>query len=257
MKENNKKKNSFVLVLGILILCIITTCVVGTTLAKYTTSDRTKDEARIAKWGVSISMEGDPLFKNEYSTTGGVLVVKSTSSDKNVVAPGTSSGTNGSAIFTITGTPEVATRVKIDLSDVQDVYLKSGTYTLNGKQFNLATTYNPVKFTLKQLFSNKEVVLVEGTLSQIKKFLDDEYNNLGIDGNKDNLYNGREYSPNTTLDATFELSWEWAFEGENTNDKADTYLGNLMANVNPDNLDLTSYSVNVGYSLEVNVTQIN
>lgn len=260
-----KKSKTLKLATGLLILCLITTCVIGTTLAKYTTGGTTQDTARVAKWGVSVNMEADSLFNNEYSKTdtaySGSLSVQSSSTGTNVVAPGTSSEqANGSAVFSISGTPEVAARIKIDMSNVQDVVLKAGTYkdpTAASGTFTLANDYCPVVFTLKQTFPGTDrtaVTLVTGTLSTVKTYLDN-YNKLGADGLVDSNTDGREYEPNTNLDATFELSWAWAFEGGN--DKADTYLGNLMAGQNPESIPTTSYCLNVAYTLTVTVTQID
>lgn len=260
-----KKSKTLKLATGLLILCLITTCVIGTTLAKYTTGGNASDTARVAKWGVSVNMNADPLFKNEYSKTdnaySGSLSVKSSSTGTNIVAPGTNSEqVNGSAIFSISGTPEVATRITLNMSDVQDVVLKAGTYkdpTAANGTFTLASDYCPVVFTLKQTFpgTNKSAVtLVTGTLTAVKGYLDN-YNKLGADGQPDNNTDGREYAPNTDLSSTFELSWDWAFEGGN--DKADTYLGNLMAGQNPDSLATSSYCLNVAYTLTVTVTQVD
>lgn len=254
MKKHEKNK-SFALVLGLFVLCLITTCVIGSTLAKYTTGGSANDEARIAKWGVSLSVEADPLFENQYYTSSNKLVVDSST---NVVAPGTSSSkANGSAVFAISGTPEVATRIKIDMNNIQDVYLKAGTYadpTRTRGTFTLDEDYYPVVFILKQKNTNRgDVVLVSGTLSDIKIFLDAHYNNLGVDGTSDGLMDGHDYAPNTKLDATFELSWSWDFA---VNDEADTYLGNLISGLNPDSLGSDKYNTTVKYELSITVEQV-
>lgn len=256
-----KKNKTLRFAACLLLLCLITTCVIGTTLAKYTTAGNASDEARVAKWGVTISMEADPLFKNEYaktdtSTTYTGLAVKS-EGDAKVVAPGTdSTQAYGSAIFSITGTPEVATRIKIELTNVQDVVLKAGTYkdpttALATDEFTLDSDYYPVVFTLVQTkdengtcYKNK----IEGTLAQIQAALN-AYNG-GTDGN------GKEYAPNTNLESEYTLSWAWNFDGGN--DKADTYLGNLMAGLNPNSLtEDTDYCLKVAYTLNITVTQID
>lgn len=241
MSKKQEKNKSFVIVLGIFVLCLITTCVVGTTLAKYATSGSTNDEARIAKWGVTVSAEADPLFENQYSTSYNKLVVESNS---NVVAPGTSStDANGAAVFVIKGTPEVASKIKIDMERVEDVFLKAGIYTdptKSNSKFTLDSDYYPVVFILREKNTEGNKVLAEGKLSDIKKFLDTEYNDL-------------KYDPNTSLDFTFELAWVWNFE---QNDKADTYLGNLIAGVNPDNLSSDVFSTTVKYELTVTIEQV-
>lgn len=244
-----KKTKTLRLAGGLLVLCLITLCVIGTTFAKYTTGGTAEDSARVAKWGVKIEMSGSDVFKNEYSKTdtvySGTLSVES-SSDENVVAPGTNSNQAGKAIFKITGTPEVASRISIQIENVKDVKLVSGTYkdpTQASGTFTLDSDYTPVKFTLKQTLPTESAqVLKVGTLAEIKTYLNE-------------TYNSKEYNANTTLDASYELSWEWSFEGGN--DKADTYLGNLMAGQNADSLDDTKYSLNVGYKISITITQID
>lgn len=250
-----KKHKTLKLASCLLILCLMTACVIGTTLAKYTTGGEAQDEARVAKWGVSVSVEADPLFESEYektdtATTYAGVAVKS-SSNELVIAPGTNSDeANGSAVFAISGTPEVATRITVTMSDVADVVLKAGAYTdpTNGKTFTLTSDYTPVVFTLTQTKAGANTMsktLATGTLAEIKAALD-AYNAGGT--------GGKEYAPNTNLGAEFKLSWEWAFNG---NDAADTYLGNLMAGSNPDSLTTDKYCLNVAYKLTVTVTQVD
>lgn len=215
--DNKSKKSKTIIVAAIvLMLCLITTCVVGTTLAKYTTQGTGNDSAQVAKWGVKIEIQGDKLFSNEYKNpTDSAVTVKSTS---DVVAPGTS----GSTIFSISGTPEVALNVKIDFAKTNDVYLG---------------TYHPVVFELKQIKNytgDIDVVLESGTLEEVETYLHEWSQN---------------YNPNTVLDATFELSWEWAFDGD---DAKDTLLGDLIAGTQT---TTESYSTSIGYTLTVTATQ--
>lgn len=248
MKENMKKNKSFIVALCMIALCLITTVVIGTTLAKYTTSGSASDEARIAKWGVSVSMEADPLFETEYKKGETTLTVKSSDANK-VVAPGTSSDeANGSAIFKITGTPEVRTHIEIEMTNVSDVYLKAGTYkdptTGGSTTFTLDpdSDYYPVVFTLvKKVDGTADETLASGNLSAIKTAFEDQ---------------SAYHDVNEKLDVTYELSWKWLYEGGN--DKADTYLGNLMAGENPNSLtENTDYSLKVKYELKITVTQVD
>lgn len=239
------KKNRFMKTAGcLLILCLLTTCVIGTTFAKYVTSGDAQDSARVAKWGVTLEMAADPeIFSNEYTgtTVGGSNVTVSSTS--RVVAPGTSQHT--AAIFTITGTPEVAVNVKIELTNIKDVCLKAGTYpdetTVKNDTFTLDADYYPVVFTLKQIEAAGtavDVTVATGTLATIKAKLE-EYNA------------NANYAPNTNLGAKFELTWTWAFGG---NDQADTYLGNRIAK---GETDPSKYNLEVGYTLKITVTQID
>lgn len=67
-----------------------------------------------------------------------------------------------------------------------------------------------------------------------------------------------DFDPNKEMGFNFELTWEWAFEG---NDKADTYLGNYIADVLVnDNVEQPTegeVSVNIAAALTATATQID
>lgn len=262
------KKNRFLKVASaMIILCLITTCAVSATFAKYTTAGSANDQARVAKWGVELTMDADPAFASEYTNTTNGLTVQSENGEK-VVAPGTSSSeVAGGLRFAITGTPEVKTNIDIAFTFTSDVYLKAGTY-YDGTQatketdgvksyetFDLGADYYPVVFTLKQMKdANGDIpvdqqVLETGNLAKIKAFLD------AYSTGDDSIY-----APNTDLGAEFELTWEWAID---KNDAADTLLGNLAAGTLPTYVDVTDtpapadYSLNINYSLTITVTQMD
>ena len=150
-----------------LALVMVTSCFVGSTFAKYVTRAEGQDNARVAKWGVLVSVEGN-AFATEYEATdtaytedGGTLAVKASNEDQ-VVAPGTSSEEVGDELVaSVKGTPEVAARYILEGKAVKDVVLPAGTYTdythlvkaANGTYgytdtFTLAKDYAPVKWNL-------------------------------------------------------------------------------------------------------------
>lgn len=98
----------------LLVLILITACFVGGTFAKYVTEGEGQDNARVAKWGVTVDVIGDG-FKTSYEKddiSSGIeedTVVSST--EAKVVAPGTG-GTFGGV--KISGTPEVAVEVNTE-----------------------------------------------------------------------------------------------------------------------------------------------
>ena len=132
-------------------LTLITSCFVGGTFAKYVTCASYEDTARVAKFGVLLSIEGEG-FATKYATDDttykGEYTVEAT--DK-VVAPGTPAGLktetsetevsqenyraeatdeNKALTFGISGTPEVAVRINIEFGeDFKDVVLPKGKYT--------------------------------------------------------------------------------------------------------------------------------
>lgn len=68
-----KKKNVLMRSAGLLLaLVLVTSCFVGSTFAKYVTSGDAGDNARVAKWGVSITAHatGD-VFAKEYDAIAG------------------------------------------------------------------------------------------------------------------------------------------------------------------------------------------
>lgn len=225
------KKNKFMkLASGLLVLCLMTTCVIGATLAKYTTSNSSSDTAHVAKWGVSITAAADPTFKTEYAAdtttyTAGATV-KSNSSEA-VVAPGT---TGTAAQFAITGTPEVAVKLTFAMTDIKDVFLASG-------NADLGEDYYPIEFKL----THNSTELKTGKLSEIATFLSTY--TVEFEAGKDL----------STEVGTYTLSWTWAFE--NSKDKADTLLGDLMAGTKT--LDSDQYSTKVSYTLTITATQID
>ena len=247
------KKNRFLTIAGcLMVLCLLTTCVIGTTFAKYVTGGETEDSARVAKWGVELQLAANnELFDNEYTGTGGKVTVRSASADR-LVAPGTKENT--AAVFSISGTPEVAVRITIDFTVNSDVYLKGGagveyddyTTAVAGDKFDLTSDYYPVVFTLRQTSAagvaipTDDQVLITGRLDQIEAFLD-----------AFNADENRSYCPpNTNLEATFELTWVWAFNGGN--DQADTYLANQTAGSSG-----ADYNTNISFDIEITVEQVD
>ena len=159
-----------------LALVLITSCFVGGTFAKYVTSGSGGDQARIAKFGVTVTATDNSMFKTMYATddkhakdAGISASVESTTKD-NLVAPGTKA--DDAFIFSITGKPEVAVNVKIAIGAQMDVYLGAGTYpdlttAAADDTFELAQDYYPVVYTLKQ----NGVVKVTGTLAEVATYL--------------------------------------------------------------------------------------
>ncbi|MBQ2827239.1 MAG: hypothetical protein IJF13_08440 [Clostridia bacterium] len=219
---------------ALLVAVLLSTCAISGTFAKYVTTASGTDTARVAKWGVDIRIVSGSGFSNEYETHDGdydgALSVKSVDNAK-VVAPGTSSeDVDGDVEFTISGSPEVAVKVDIAFDAKSEIKLAAGDYldytTANDKNdtFTLNEEYYPVKFTLTK---DGTPVVTKGTLSDVETALNGD---------------AKSYPPNTTLDAVYALTWEWAFDG---NDKADTYLGN----------EATLQSL--AYDLSITVTQID
>ena len=245
----SKSKNWIVRAAGLLFaLVLISSCFVGSTFAKYVTAASGSDTARVAKFGVTVSASNNTMFKTAYTTDDATAEasitnsVESADTDK-LVAPGTKE--DGTATFSVTGTPEVAVKVAVSLDpdSLKEVFLKAGTYAdyttaANDDTFELAEDYYPVKFTLTK---NGTAVVTDGTLSDVNVKLAEV---------------SKDYAPNTNLSEAlgeYTLSWAWAFDG---NDRADTLLGNLAAGT-ATGVDTANYSTKIAFNLKVTVTQID
>ena len=232
------KKNKILRLASVmLMLCLITTCAISGTFAKYTTSNDATDSARVAKWGVGIaitaSTEGeDEVFVNEYAKdASGFDGITNTvvHASEDLVAP----GTTGEITIVLTGAPEVAFDFQVAVDITSDVVVPKNTDV--GDTSVLAADYNPVKFTLK-----KDGVVVTGaekiTLAELETKLE--------------ALSGAKQANDTTFAATYTITWEWAFSG---NDYADTYLGNVAAGTVTD----ANTKTNIEFEITVSATQID
>lgn len=223
-----------------LALVLITSCFVGGTFAKYVTSKSGTDSARVAKFGVTVTANGD-VFAKEYDTNDQAVVgtiAKSVISTDKVVAPGTTS--NGDFVAaTITGTPEVAVRVsyKLDAATLQLENWKDG-----DGQF-----YCPLVFKVKTPDRN---TLISGMEFQTAEAMKAALVTTVAAYTKD-------YAPGTDLSGkaaeTLAISWEWPFETGTDADKPannirDTFLGDEAA---------AGRAATVSLTLATTVTQID
>lgn len=223
-----------------LALVLITSCFVGGTFAKYVTGKSGTDSARVAKFGVTVTANGD-VFAKEYDTDDQTVVgtiAKSVISTDKVVAPGTES--NGDFVAaTVAGTPEVAVRVsyKLDTATLQLENWKDG----DGK------FYCPLVFKVKTPDGN---TVISGMEFQTAEAMKAALVNAVAAYTKD-------YAPGTDLSGkaadTLAISWEWPFETGVDNDKPannvkDTFLGDEAA---------AGRAATVSLTLATTVTQID
>lgn len=131
------KKNTLMRMLSLLlVLTLVSTCAISGTFAKYVTKAEGEDQARVAKWGVLVSVDGG-VFADKYKATDeayldakGEYSVVSSVEGEQVVAPGTSAEEAENALVaTVTGTPEVAARYTLEGKGIKDVLLPAGDYT--------------------------------------------------------------------------------------------------------------------------------
>ena len=235
--KKNRTMRAAVLMLA---LVLITSCFVGGTFAKYVTSGSGTDSARVAKFGVTVTANGD-VFAKEYATDDQTVVgtiAKSVISTDKVVAPGTES--NGDFVAaTVTGTPEVAVRVsyKLDTATLQLDNWKDA----DGK------FYCPLVFKVKTPDGN---TVISGMEFQTAEAMKAALVNAVAAYTKD-------YAPGTDLSEkaaeTLTISWEWPFETGTEADKPannikDTFLGDEAA---------AGRAATVSLTLATTVTQID
>lgn len=227
------KKNKMMRVASALLIAVLlTTSAISGTFAKYVTTNSGTDTARVAKFGVEIAINNDlGLFDVHYakhdtsSTYTGTYTVEAATvgnEQDQVVAP----GTNGSMTFTISGTPEVATKVDFAFDIAHTITLPIGSYSLAAGKYmadaqTVTTTaaYEPIYFYLYE--GTRPASPDKLTLSD----LETQFENIS-----------GTYAPNTNLAKTYTLEWAWDFEGSftaasgitgvtNYADFLDTYLG--------------------------------
>ena len=226
-----------------LALVLITSCFVGGTFAKYVTSGDAGDNARVAKWGVSITAHdtGD-VFAKEYDAIAGQDNAVIAGGEYKVIAPGTKR--DNAALVTLSGKPEVSVKV-----------------TYNAEHFSLTgnwigdennTFYCPliIKVTGKvgDAVKTETINCVEKTsAAEVETAVKNAVAACSA-----------TYGPNTDLSTVagdgLKISWEWPFEGtanQGQTDAKDTYLGNQAATAT--GLDIPAIHVPV----TATVTQID
>lgn len=194
---------------GLLVVTAATSGVLFGTFAKYITTNSGSDSARVAKFGVTIQVNDDMgLFKTSYDTgsddTSANTVVSANTDRK--IAP----GTKGSMSFSITGKPEVATKLEAVVSNEKAVKLeaKSGEqykqYRLDAGKFaekectvTMQKDYEPIKwyFGEQAITDNTQYNM---TLDELKTTLE-------------KLTTVRN-DPNVELNKTYYIGWKWDFE---------------------------------------------
>lgn len=246
MKKNRMMRLASVL----LVLTLLSTSVVSGTFAKYITTDAQYDTARVAKFGVVASLDGD-LFGatyvdvagsnsiTTYSVNGGT-VSSSVSGEDFVVAPGTEN-VNGLNI-SINGTPEVKTKVIFDSAEDasgvdyadSDICLKAGTYGImipytgavtkenignyyvkSGSQYSPATASQYKGDGSEVLFELRNEVTAASDYHPLKWFVDgDENQKYTLEEVKDAVtekFNGLTFEPNKANDTKMTIGWMWNY----------------------------------------------
>lgn len=224
MKRNENKQSltkKIVAGTGLALLLALVGYTGANTYAKYITEGQVASQtATVAKWGVVITADTNASgFGSDY--TGGAKVSKDgvgVSASATVVAP----GTHGSFTFTVSGAPEVSSKLSFAFADTfKDVHYGD---------------YYPIVWT----FTAGATEVVSGKLSHVVSTV------------KSTTY---EYAPRQELGTHYTLSWSWAFDNSDANaDKYDTYLGDIAAG-NASSVPTKEHSTTVSFSLTAKVEQ--
>ena len=252
------KKNKMMRIASFLLVAVLmSTCAISGTFAKYVTADSATDDARVAKWGITVAVSGN-LFGKAYESKNAQsnqdsIVASSTnvSASTTVVAPGTKNDVGMN--IAISGTPEVAYSITAATSgDQKDIFLAAGTYgvmveaeglnaatdirgyyTESGGTYTAATGTWSDQTTYYQLIDTATVA--EGGYRPIVWTLTDNkaqsnqtttYTTVADLFAKIDDINATK-NANAQVDIDYTITWAWAFE--NQNDGADTILGHLQA----------------------------
>ena len=240
MKKNKMMRLASVL----LVLTLLSTSVISGTFAKYTTSDSSFDQARVAKWGFNnaVSMDITDLFADTYkqvSTASTTYYKVDSQNEEDVIAP----GTMGTASFQFTyddrdiEKPEVAYTFSVAVEETCDDAIEAN---------------KNIKWYLDD--ENKANPLTWSELIDAIKLLSGD-----ASGSKD-YKPGELPSAFTANDDTHTISWVWEFNetdgnklydmdndgtADLTQDEYDTYMGNMAE------LD------DVSITITITATQIN
>lgn len=191
------KKNAMLKIAAVLLVAVLlTTCAISSTFAKYTTGTKTDTEsAHVAGWGLNLTAayNGD-LFTDVYGAGNEV-----NGNGTAVMAPGTS----GEASFVSTVTKDDNVNLEVDAEI---------TYTFDVQVNGFADSYCPVVVTI----NGTECEATTGALLQSEIIAALETELAGDTLIKAGTTDFTDYN------RTVAISWNWAFEG---NDTKDTDLG--------------------------------
>ena len=184
-----------------LVAVLITTTTISGTFAKYTTNGISTDEARVAKFCVTVAATGaEDIFAAAYDN-------EAVLSTADVVAPGTTGTLGGFTVTDNTAEREVAVEV-LYTSDI----------TLSGWELTTgAKDYCPLIFTVDSVdyYIGKDGVATQDDLvAKVKAVLEAKSD---------------VYEVGSAIADTLAFSWRWDFEGETgangQSDLKDTVLG--------------------------------
>ena len=234
-----KKNKLFLLGLFVVFAAVLSLSLVSNTLAKYTTSESGSDTARVAKWGIVMTVTGNEVLYDDDKSTNDVnaKVLSNT-----LAAPGTHQKLTTVAL---TGTPEVAYEITVNVNlNLQNWNVTGGEYcplvfNVDGTEIKMGGDIDSVakleaaveKAILKAIAGGDASTATTGTGDYLTGF----------------TYT-QSFAPNVAVPESANavaVDWTWAFEGAGVDDAKDTELGN---NATPATID---------FKLSITVEQID
>ena len=199
MKKNYMMRLAAVL----LVLVLLSTCVISGTFAKYVTDGSASDEARVAKWGVTIDAKDDGDSKAVLDAdAAGEEAQISVAKEMKLLAP----GTKGDLVnVNVEGKPEVAVIVEVVFN-----------LDLTGWKIG-EDEYCPLVFTVK-VGESTQTFAYTTSVAKLEKDVEDYVNAVS-----------QNYAADTDFSKILDLaiSWEWAYSVDDATDVKDTALGDL------------------------------
>ena len=213
MKKNKMMRTAAVLGVA----ALLTTSALSGTLAKYTTSTESTDNARVAVWGfnkdANVTLD---LFDSSYKNASDVETVKANvkkdeSNGDNLIAPGTTKTGTFSIINASTTAPEVKYKftVSVNGSSIDDSIKKNKNIVWKLDNGNEGT-WDALMTDILKLSGKDDVNYSDSTDS------------ASID------YEPNKIPNNFATGKTHTISWEWKFN--ETNDETATYWVDKTAN---------------------------
>jgi hypothetical protein len=243
------KKNAMMKIAAILMVAVLlTTCAISSTFAKYVSNDSTKSSARVAKWGVTVTVDdNDTAFALEYANNSGVMVESSVKTDvyeddllvtkkQYVVAPGTK---NSKAInIAVSGTPEVATKVSAKTSLDNQTFVTLANWEVGT---GVEATYCPIIFTVNG--ATYRVGTDADATDKNYYYANASALETAVNAAIAEVFKTTSFAPNNSVAANLTVGWEWLFDADNAND---TRLGNAAA---------TATAATIGFDFVISVEQ--
>jgi len=228
------KKNVMMRVASVmLVLVLLTSSVISGTFAKYVTSETGTDSARVAKFGVTITANGN-MFAKGYKEADTVSIETEAGASvwaidgKDVVAPGTS-GTM--ATMTLEGQPEVDVWVTYDATVTINDKWVAGDPEVNYFPLVIKVDGVPVAYDPDDAPADIAAAIEAAIEAHVNK-----------------------YEANTVLSGVggdaVKVTWEWPYSTGDANDKLDTDLGDAAA-------EIPANAGTIEISIKTTVTQVD